>query len=162
MSMLLRAGATAVLLGVCCAPSARADGRLVSYPLVYRLTPATTEDPVFAYVVFFHTRGNFIGHDSIGTSIPGEIALEDSTDNHDGLGVLPPRRSRCFVWSLGTGATLARKHIGDRVRVRFDLHGTGPQHRTVTLRGAPRKVETTGMPWYRSGDVGRHLSWIGC
>jgi hypothetical protein len=44
-ALLLAAATSAAATG-----TARADGRLASYPLVYRLTPATTEDPVFEYV----------------------------------------------------------------------------------------------------------------
>lgn len=155
----------AVLVGavLSAGPStARADGRLATYPLVYRLTPATTEDPVDKYVVFFHTRGAFIGHDDIGTSVPGSIDLEGSKDNHDGLGVLPPAASHCYIWSLGETRVLARKHIGDRVRVRFALHRTPREARTVTLRRAPAHLAAGGKPWYRTGSAGRHLKWIGC
>src|SRR5262249_55698667 len=150
-----------LILGAAASP-ARADGRLATYPLVYRLTPATTEDPVEKYVVFFHTRGTFIAHDDIGTSIPGTIDLEGSTDSHDGLGVFPPAASHCFSWWLGESRALARKHIGDRVRVRFALHHTPRETRTVTLRQAPAHVSAGRKPWYRTGSVGRRLSWIGC
>lgn len=161
----MRAILTAALAGAMAisgAASARADGRLATYPLVYRLTPATTEDPVFKYVVFFHTRGAFIGHDDIGTSVPGEIDLEGSTDNHDGLGVLPPAASHCYIWALGESRALARKHIGDRVRVKFALRHTRHEARTVTLRRAPTHVTTGPKPWYRTGSVARRLEWIGC
>jgi hypothetical protein len=144
------------------APSARADGRLATYPLVYRLTSATTEDPVFKYVVFFHTRGAFIGHDDVGTSVPGTIDLEDSTDSHDGLGVLPPAASHCYIWSLGESRALARKRVGDHVRVKFALRGTPREARSVTLRRAPTRLSRDDKPWYRTGGVARRLAWIGC
>jgi hypothetical protein len=143
------------------AGAARADGRLASYPLVYRLTPATTEDPLVEYVVFFRTRGSFIGHDDVGTSIPGELSLEDSSDNHDGLGVLSATR-HCYIWSLGGTDRLGAKHIGDRVRLRFALRRTRPQVRNVTLRRAPSRAVRNGKPWYRNGSVAKHLRNIGC
>jgi hypothetical protein len=152
----------AFLIAAAGAPSARADGRLAAYPLVYRLTKATSEDPVFKYVVFFHTRGAFIGHDGVGTSVPGTIDVEGSTDNHDGLGVLPPASSHCYIWALGESRALARQHIGSHVRVRFALRHTPREARTVTLRRAPTRPSARGGPWYRTGSVGRRLSWIGC
>lgn len=155
--------ALAVVASLCCTAAARANGRLATYPLVYRLTPATTEDPLSKYAVFFHTRGAFIGHDSIGTSIPGKIELEDTFDNHDGLGVLPPERAYCYVWSLAETRALKRKRVGDRVRLRFKLRGTPTERRTVTLRSAPRRVEPGAKPWYRrDGSVAQRLAWIGC
>jgi hypothetical protein len=146
-------------------PAEAADGgRLATYPLVYRATWDLLPGPRLRYIVFFRTRGSFIGRDSVGTTIPGRIDLEDASDNHDGFFGVINSRPHCYGWILAATPRLGRKRVGDKVRLRFRLRRSPTQRRTVTLRGIPRRLTNRGPrhPWYHNGNVGRSLRMIGC
>jgi hypothetical protein len=137
--------------------SARVDGRLASYPLVYKY-----ESDNYDYVVFFRTRGVFVGHDSVGTTIPGTLALEDALDNHDGFGTLDPSR-HCHAWNFRATKRLRAVKVGQKVHLHFKLRATPKEQRTVTVRRAPRRVrDSAGRLWFERGRVAQHLTWIGC
>jgi hypothetical protein len=163
------ASAVGITLGLVAGPgSVPADGaaagdpgQLVNYPLVYR-APSARAFGGGEYVVFFRTRERFQGHDEIGTTIPGRIDLEDSYDNHDGFFVFPGHQSQhCYFWSLAETPKLKRKRIGDPVRLRFRLHRTGTQRRTITLRKMPTDVHGI-RDFRRRESLARRLRWIGC
>ncbi|WP_210491529.1 hypothetical protein [Patulibacter sp. SYSU D01012] len=120
---------------------ASGPGRLLAYPLIYRGRPKDGRRD--RYIVFFRTRGPFAGRDSVGTTHPGELRVEDAFDNHDGFGGAISAghpRGKCYTWHLGTDQAtpvLDAAKIGAKVSYRFALRKTRKQSGTATLRLRP-------------------------
>lgn len=121
----------------------RGRGRLLSPVLLYRLL---ADDPASSsYYVFFRTEGAFPRKFFTGTTIPGQIWIGDSWDNHDGFIPLGDgtHRGRCYGWGVSRTPELDRDAIGTPIRITLRLkRTTGVQQRTVRLRDAGAGFDT--------------------
>ena len=124
---------------------------------MYRV-PARYE--IAPYTVFFRTRGRFLSHDSVGTTLAGTMNLEDELGLSEDFYGLAGGPAHCYAWSFGQTPMLKRTHAGSKLRITFKLHRTATQVRHATLRNVPRG--TPDSPWYRAGAVERELEHIGC
>jgi hypothetical protein len=135
--------------------AATGPGRLLTYPLIYRGRPKG--DRRDRYTVFFRVRAPFAGRDDVGTTVPGELRVEDAYDSHDGFGgaVSAGRpRGKCYAWYFGADQRtpkLDAEKIGARVAYRFALRKTSRQSGSATLR-----------PWPSADGLARDLRSIGC
>lgn len=136
-------------------------GRLASFPLLFRLPGRFTSDPG-RYIVFFRTRGRWVKPSGLGTEV-GSMVIGDSLTAFDQFHVLQGGPHYCYGWGAAATPSLNRARAGAKVPVEFRLHGTAVQRRRVTLRVASHDLPVhAALPWYRYGNVGRDLNWIGC
>jgi hypothetical protein len=118
--------------------------RLLAGPLVLRYPGRHSGvgeplDP--AYVVFFRTTRSFIRRDDVGTTVPGELRVDDAEDDHDGYdGAIGDgiTTGKCYQWQLSSPAPrLDRRSTGAAVRVTLTLPKASPRSRTATLQRYP-------------------------